>query len=331
MHRSTSRQEGLLCFAVVLATGAALCRTAVAEQNAVAGMARLSFATPVLGSKSSPPAPSAHATPHFRLLYESDKASVAELGGLLESLFDRQMLASREAGFSVRAPDEPLTWVCGVDLTAVGAGEIATPVNEDTAEDAFYSSRTDCVVLRPRSDGSGENVHGRPAAWPSTRCLSHEMAHQLAYHTGLQTRGVMGTIWLSEGLAMNFETVSPEGGKFGADNALRRQRLATAHRQSRLRPLDEFLLITEVSGTDERCDDLYAQSWGLVNFLFKRDPAAFRSYLQSLALRPHGKRPAAALRREFVNAFGPLETVNTAWLAFLDQLPRQDEMAANSF
>jgi hypothetical protein len=71
--------------------------------------------------------------------------------------------------------------------------------------------------------------------------------------------------------------------------------------------------------------ELYAQAWGMVRFLYARDAAAFRRYLATLALRPAGRRPDAALRQEFVQAFGSLETVAADWRAFVARLDTGSE------
>jgi hypothetical protein len=150
---------------------------------------------------------------------------------------------------------------------------------------------------------------------------THEAAHQLAFNSGLQRRGVMYPLWISEGLATNFEMLAPDqpfGPQF--DNPVRRAHLTQAANANRLLPLDQFIATTRVPAADRAATDaLYAQAWALFRFLFQHHRPQLTTYLQNLADAPPGRTTTAALRWQFVIAFGPTHTLNTQYQAWLNQ------------
>jgi hypothetical protein len=267
------------------------------------------------------PAMPAYGTAHFQLQQLPAAAGAAALGKRLESLFDRHLAACRLAGFAFRAPARPLEWVFAPQAAAPPEGG-----NADPEGDAFYLPQDGRVILQsPPAGTEAAACVGASPERPTTLCLSHELAHQLAYSTGLQTPGVQYAFWFAEGLAANFETASLTATNFCGANPYRQSRLVAACRAGRLLPLGELLVLAQAPREWEARDYGYAQAWGLVRFLFQRDAAAFRTYLNSLALRPRGRRPDAALRREFIQAFGPLEEVDADWQRFLAGQVAEDE------
>src|SRR5690349_23883131 len=81
----------------------------------------------------------------------------------------------------------------------------------------YYSARTNRVALYdlsadetagPLGDAaSRDEVTRRLSKFPSSvATVVHEAVHQLAFNTGLQVRYADNPMWVSEGLAMYFET-----------------------------------------------------------------------------------------------------------------------------
>ena len=287
----------------------------------------------VRGAAPDPaPAPARHAeatresapcqTPHFAVTHTLDDGAAAAMGDLLEGVRSRYERVCRNAGFAAHMPSRPLKWQCFDRADAfesyVQQEESALPIDER----AFYSSRSDTVVLLLSPRGTSAQGQGRGIEPSDVRRISHEAAHQLAFSTGLQTRGVMYPFWISEGLAANLETPDLSEGGMGCDNPQRRVRLVDAYRHGRLCPLEDFLILNRAAGDDEKRIDLYAQAWGAFAFLFNRDPAAFRRYLYLMAQRPHGRRPADALEREIAGSFGAMTSVRGDWDRFLADVSR---------
>jgi hypothetical protein len=150
---------------------------------------------------------------------------------------------------------------------------------------------------------------------------THEAAHQLAFNTGIQKRGVMYPLWLSEGLASNFE-LADRSGAFGPDqdNAYRRGALLRAARRGGLLPLEDLATLTRVPvGDGAAVNAVYAQAWGLFHFFYARHPRRLAAYLAALAALEPGARSEATLRAEFVAAFGEIHTVERDWREYVSR------------
>lgn len=161
----------------------------------------------------------------------------------------------------------------------------------------------------------------------------HEATHQLAFNSGLQQRGKMYPFWFSEGLATNFETNNPNE-PFGPmhDNLGRRKVLTDALAAGRLAPLEQF--ITDPPPKSNRNGEVsvaYAQAWGLFRFLLRYRKDQMRRYLDTLHSAPLGRRDRPTLRREFTDAFGPIDQVQKLWDRHLATVRRPVNITTDVF
>jgi hypothetical protein len=256
-------------------------------------------------------------TRHFELLHTEDDHEARATGALLETLLARFLHASDEAGFALRPPRNRLTWICLDDLDAFERYGVVFEGGTRAGIRSYYSSRTDRVVVY---DGD-ECDHCQGLASKSVR-LAHEVAHQLSYNMGLQTRGVMYPLWVSEGLATCFEGAAQSGtARFDDDNPERRLRLQAATSSGRLLSLEELVVATRPPDDPEARNDFYAQCWGLLSFLYREDPERLQRYLAVMGAMHGGRRPAAALAGEFTQAFGTPSSVEQRWRTFIASLP----------
>ena len=160
------------------------------------------------------------------------------------------------------------------------------------------------------------------AGMANTAKTTHEAVHQLAFNSNLQVRNVFYPFWLAEGLATNFETDDPAA-NFGPyfDNVERRKLLTDMQGDDKLMKLDKFVTMTTLPVNDaQRVSELYAQAYGLFQFLFKKRHDQMRKYLEKLSKIPPGNRQVNALRAEFIDAFGPIDTVEdqfTTWIRLM--------------
>lgn len=231
------------------------------RRSGVLAMCALAVSLPwaPLGSAAMPSWPAAVAaaedptelyrTRNFAIEHSMPDAWAAEMGAHLErpaAEFYEQAspLGARPAPESVNGA--PLRW-----RFLVSAPESGPPGLRST-----YDSRHHAVIflLTPRSGGVPSS--GAPDAPDHTRGrhasrrrgdlfirISHEMAHQLAFDCGLQTRGVMYPVWIGEGLATNFE--SPDDtALFLGPNPSRQDRLARLVREGSLLPLTHLAVVT---------------------------------------------------------------------------------------
>lgn len=152
------------------------------------------------------------------------------------------------------------------------------------------------------------------AAWGNIQQTLHEAAHQLAFNSGIQRRGVQYPMWFSEGLATAFETTHPATG-YGPHriNDQRRQQLRQLGRKNALLPLDRLVALTLPPDHDRQRDAAYAQSWALFHYLFNHRSDQLARYVRYMAAQSPGKRDADQLRADFEQAFGPVEQVRDAY------------------
>lgn len=149
----------------------------------------------------------------------------------------------------------------------------------------------------------------------------HEATHQLAFNSGVQSRIATNPFWLSEGLATNFETMSPAV-PFGPgqDNRVRRRALRQAAKAGRLDALETFVGRVELVDVDKnQRERLYAQAWGLFSFLFETQRATLQGYMQHVAAG-QGGRDAAALVADFESHFGTTRSVGNAFRQWISRL-----------
>ena len=201
------------------------------------------------------------------------------------------------AGFNLDKTNSPLTWVVfDQEQQYRDFARLADGMDNRSLE-SYYSARSNQVVLvqvgdrRDGLDRRGDHHNtgnlnrigvsgidrqprnrtsvGQGGGMLDVRRATHEAAHQLAFNSGLQKRGVMYPLWIAEGLATNLESDYADGVGVAMDNRAGLQ-LRRANCNGRLMPLDSFVNLVEIpSGGAEIANDMYAQAWGMFNFLFK--------------------------------------------------------------
>jgi len=285
-----------------------------------------------------------YVTDHFVLVYNRGNGWAGGAGQILESIYELFQRSFRQAGFAVKSPTDRLIWLCFDDHAAFGDYAVRVDGRDMSWLDGYYSARTNRVAivsaekcdLRGAKQSSVDPIalhvnasDDHAPAEKGSDCrqaldvyrASHEAAHQLAFNTGLQKRGVMYPFWVSEGLATNFEADSLTVSGLARENPARSRRLAEAHAAGRLTPLGKFVVFTGLPvGDSERCHDLYAEAWGLFRFLFTTRREQLKAYLGQLAQLQPGWRDEQTLRDQFESAFGPVEKLRGPWERFLEAL-----------
>lgn len=259
---------------------------------------------------------------HFYLVSSAGASPMEHTGQLLDGVYQGFYASFTGAGFKVGTLPEKLVCVCFNSYEEFENYGRAADGTEASWMDGYYSYRTNRVaVVRSGAGGSAPVTAaarpGGPAAMYSAprqasptdglnfRTTSHELAHQLAFNSGIQKQGVGYPFWLTEGLATNFESESPEGVGLQSKPTRYTSRLASARNAGRLIPLDRLATMTSLPTTEgEATRDAYAQAWGLFRFLLDSRSEQLRSYMASLARSWPGEKSEQSLRRRFVQAFG---------------------------
>jgi len=125
--------------------------------------------------------------------------------------------------------------------------------------------------------------------------MIHEAIHLIAFNSGVQSRAHEYPFWLTEGLAMSFETDRPRAA-FGPDCSHSRERMQEFERcvaEGRAIPLDELVGISEATGeSSERAEMLYSQTAAVFNRLYDADRMAVSGLLGRYLEQPAGDLPA---------------------------------------
>ena len=278
---------------------------------------------------------------HYSLNHMTDARSARELLDSLEVFRTHFLKTFRQAGFRVTPPRHRMGWVLfnrsrHFDDYVRSADRIDASWFRE-----YYSARTNRVAMtlpapmvvraEPRKSVYESDRLVSPARPRRVRAeydrgfdierVTHEAAHQLAFNCGLQKRGVMYPVWVSEGLATNFETEDPASGGPATDNRPRRHYLVRAMERGRLIPLKHFVTATRVpADDDELAGDLYDQSWGFFRFVFEKRRSQLRRYLAALHRVNTKYRSRERRLQEFTAAFGDPEDLEDDWIAYIESL-----------
>lgn len=287
-----------------------------------------------------------HRTRHFTVAYGSSEREARIRGELLETTHEAFAREFDEATFGRRTGRDRLLCLLFDDRPAMLRYAQQADRIDASWTAAYYSARTNRVALvaqGPDEPRGGEDVahsndeHGirtpldgefpvgpteaadATLSHVSRASTTHEAAHQLAFNSGLQRRGVIYPVWVSEGLATNFEMLEHDG-ELGPshDNPVRRTQLLDAGAADRLLPLVELVSLTRVPSDDARATrDLYAQSWGFFKFLYETRPDALADCLNRLGDLPPGVRDEQRVHEVFTRTVGDPERLERSWRRWL--------------
>ncbi len=280
-------------------------------------------------------------TDHFLLLTSADGGTAAQTGKFLDDICGRFYESFRQAGFDPRPLSDKLVCVCFNSYSQMNAYGRAADGVEASWMDGYYSYNTNRVVF-VRSGGAAQKHAQGPEAFSlgqaaatyriaasasgtglNLRTVTHELAHQLAFNSGLQNRDATYPFWLTEGLATNFE--ADTSGCFGLDSKYSSHRciLASAKSRGRLMPLEQFVSVTDLSAVrGQGIHETYAQAWGLFHYLFQTHRQGLKDYMSGGALGWPASQSRESQLRRFVNAFGPIEPLEKGFLRFIDESGR---------
>jgi hypothetical protein len=168
--------------------------------------------------------------------------------------------------------------------------------------------------LRKSQRGGSSAAHinqvlSQPAAERTVATIVHEATHQLAYNTGLQTRYAGNPMWISEGIAVYFETPDLDSARgWRYIGAINRVHLNQFRQSLNRRPPDalETLLTEDARFRDPQASvDAYAGAWALNYFLLRARREQYVKYLQEIAqLPPLAEQTSGERLAQFRRAFG---------------------------
>lgn len=156
------------------------------------------------------------------------------------------------------------------------------------------------------------------ASETSTATTIHEGVHQLMFHTRVQSPLHVYPLWISEGLAMNFETTTPNQA-FGPryESPTRREQFEALMSSQDLIPLSELIeLETHPPNDEQKMRLVYSQSYALVGYLVRFHKPELRNYLQWMRTSAPSRLGSGQQRALFVKCFGDPDVLETRWLRY---------------
>lgn len=290
--------------------------------------------------KELPPGFEIHSTQHYLICHNTSRAYAQWCGALFERLYKAFTNFWSRKGFDLHEPEFPLVALVFADrdsysdFSSKELGEAAPSII------GYYSLQTNRMTmydltgveaLRRGDDHRGSSAQinqmlARPEAERMVATVIHEATHQIAFNCGLQTRYADIPLWVSEGIAIYFETPDLSSSKgwstIGAVNQVRLVGFRDYFRRGR--PVDS--LATLIS-SDERvrnprlAGDAYAEAWALNYFLIRQHPKQYLSYVKMLSEKqPLLWDDAEGRLQEFKQAFGGLDKLDAEFLKHMSKV-----------
>ena len=244
-----------------------------------------------------------HKTAHYVVCYNTTPAYAQWCGALYERLYRGYFSFWKHQGLELAEPAWPLVALVFDDRSSY-ARYARTELGDATRSIiGYYSLHTNRVTMYDLTgfDGGGEvrtatsaahvnQILSQPAAERTVATIVHEATHQLVYNSGLMQRYAAVPLWLSEGLAVYFET--PDLGsthgwrEIGAVSSVS---LAAFRESLAARAADS---LESLLGDDARLRDprqaavAYGEAWALTYYLIRSRREDFLAYLNALSQLP---------------------------------------------
>lgn len=263
-----------------------------------------------------------HETTHYVIAYQTEAAFAKWVGNLFESRLYRgfeQFWKRRK--FPLEKPRYPMVVLIFASEKAYqdfvdkefGKGHsMVAHYNLQSNQVAMYDLT---AAFRPANQELTDRRLGEilqnPAVLPMITTVIHEGTHQLIFNRGIQVRFADTPFWLNEGLAVFFETPSPQS-KTGwrEPGVVSPYRLAEFRKYLAKRPADSLQQLISsdqvfLSEDSERVLAAYAESWALTHFLLNERSEAYINYLKHLSRKKPLKTDSPETRlSEFELFFG---------------------------
>lgn len=281
-----------------------------------------------------------YSTHHYLICYNTSRAYAAWCGALFERLYKSFVNYWTRKGFKLDDPQFPLVAVVFNSPQAYAQYSEKELGKAGGSIVGYYSLRTNRITMydltgadslrgvgERRSSAAQINLMlSRPEVEQLVATIIHEATHQIAFNSGLQTRFADIPLWVSEGLAVYFETPDLQSSKgwrtIGAVNA---NRLARFREYLPKRPAGslESLVMDDKRIRDTRTAlDAYAEAWALNYYLIHNHPRKYLAYLEMLSSKKPlvWDKPEARLQ-QFRESFGDdLEALDTDFLRQMQKL-----------
>ncbi len=281
-----------------------------------------------------------HRTTHYVICFNTPREYAAWCGALFERLYMAFTNYWARRGFQLSEPPLPLPAIVFADRSSYRQyaqgelGDLAGSIpgyyslttNRMTLYDLTGAAAAGPAPRRFSSQAQIKRILSQPEAERTVATIVHEATHQIAFNCGLHTRLSDCPLWVSEGIALYFETPdlsSRKGWKsIGAVNPVH---LAQFREYLGRRPADSLVaLLTD----DKRFRDpaisryAYSEAWALTYYLMSRRPKEHVAYVRRLSAKKplvwdDAQTRLAEFREAFGNDLGKLDAEMVRFIASL--------------
>lgn len=276
-------------------------------------------------------------TKHYLICFNTSRAYAQWCGSLFERLYQGFSNYWSNRGFEPREPERLLVAFVFADRTSYGRyarGELGDAVDSIIG---YYSLKTNRMTMydltgtagRPGERGSAEQINqtlARPEAFKTVATIVHEATHQIAFNCGMQQRYADIPLWLSEGMAVYFESPDLDGGNKGwrTIGKVNVPRLVMFRQYLRTRPKDSLstLLKEDVRMRNpQSAGHAYAEAWALNYFLINVKAKQYQEYMKVLAAKTPlvWDTPEERLA-QFQQTFGDLDVLDKEFVRYMQRL-----------
>jgi len=230
----------------------------------------------------------AHKTQRYLVLHNTSPAYAQWVGALFERLHAAFYTFWTRKGCDLKEPQFPL-----VALVFDSEAAYKQHAEKELGGAAgniigYYSLQTNRMTMYDLTGGGRttaariNQILSQPGAERTVATIVHEATHQLAFNSGLQVRYADIPLWVSEGIAIYFETPDLGSSKgWRSIGAVNRVNLAQFQQSSARRAgLETMLTDSSRFRNSATAADAYAEAWAWCYFLLRRKEQAFVKYLQ---------------------------------------------------
>ncbi len=199
-----------------------------------------------------------HETANYVICYNTTQAYAEWCGGLYERLNRAFFNYWENRGVELRQPEYPLVALVfdnQASYLEYSRRDLGTPA---TNMIGYYNLQTNRVTMYDLTGVDDLRQNGRrtttashvnqilsePQAERTVATIVHEATHQLAYNSGLQTRLADNPFWVSEGIAVYFETPDLKSSRGWRNiGSVNRVNLFQFRKSLRTRPADSLVTL----------------------------------------------------------------------------------------
>jgi len=273
-----------------------------------------------------------YTTAHYVVLHNASRDYARWCGSLLERLYNGFTAYFSHKGLTIERPAFPLVIV--VFATRQQYIEHCREEVGDAIEriQGHYNLETNVVTTYDLTGSNGTATAAQiaryimqPGVQQTITTLVHEASHQLANNSGVTCRWTDTPQWVSEGLAMFFETPDLRSSRgWSTVGALNYERLQRFRAYLPQRPSDSLATLIRDNSRFQNLStamDAYAEAWALTYFLLQQNGQAFITYLARLREKSPLVYDSPEERVEdFSQAFGDLRQVESEFLRYILRL-----------